>query len=134
MSDGHMRVTVVIIDDDESVRRALVRLFHSADMNAISFTSVDEFLGKTPVSERACVIADIQMPGISALELPCLLREKHVSMPVIFLSARDGEEICTAAKQAGAAGFFHKPVDGQALIDVINWSLKNDTLRSDSRQ
>ncbi|WP_455219695.1 response regulator transcription factor [Kaarinaea lacus] len=126
MGNDQAAVTVFIIDDDESVRSSMVRLFHSAKMDAMSFASVDEFLNEAPFSESACIVADIQMPGTNALELPGLLQERHASMPVIFLSAQDTDEHCTAAKRAGAAGFFHKPVDAQALIDVINWSAKDN--------
>ena len=133
MGNHQTPVTVFIIDDDESVRSAMVRLIHSAKMNSISFTSVDEFLDAVPFVESACVVADIQMPGTSALELPRLLKERNSSMPVIFLSAQDTEESRTAAKRDGGAGFFRKPVDAQALIDAINWSTKEISQQLNSK-
>lgn len=134
MGNDQAAITVFIIDDDESVRSAMVRLIHSAKMYAISFANVDEFLKAAPFAESACVIADIQTPGINALELPHLIHERHASMPVIFVSAQDTDESRAAAKSAGAAGFFHKPVDAQALIDIINWSSKDDKHQVSSRQ
>ena len=126
MAKDQAVVTVFIIDDDESVRSAMVRLIHSANTHAISFASVDDFLKATPFVDNACVIADIQMPGTNAIELPHLLKDQGYNMPVVFLSAQDTDEFRTAAKRAGAAGFFHKPVDAQALIDIINWSMKDN--------
>ncbi len=134
MGNDQVAVTVFIIDDDESVRSAMVRLIHSAKMHAISFASVEEFLNAAPFAESACVVADTQMPGTSALELPHLLKERHISIPIIFVSAQDTDESRAAAKRAGAAGFFHKPVDAQALIDVINWSAKDNNQQRNSGQ
>lgn len=122
---SNVPITVYVIDDDESVRSAMVRLIHSAKMNSISFTSVDEFLDAAPFVESACVVADIQMPGTSAMELPRMLKERGSNMAVIFLSAQDTEENRAKAKGAGAEGFFRKPVDAQALIDIINWSMRD---------
>jgi FixJ family two-component response regulator len=123
---SNVSITVYVIDDDESVRSAMVRLIHSAKMNSISFTSVDEFLDAVPFVESACVVADIQMPGTSALELPHLLKEQDSNMPVIFLSAQDTGEARAAAKRHGAVGFYRKPVDAQALLDAIAWAVKED--------
>jgi FixJ family two-component response regulator len=63
------------------------------------------------------------MPGLSALSLPSLLASEEGSTPVIFITAHDTAEHRAAAKEAGAAGYFRKPVDDQALLDAIEWAM-----------
>ena len=118
--------TVYIVDDDDSVRTALARLFRSANMHVHSFASVEEFLDSDKSDEHSCVVADIRMPGISGLDLPKLLAASGHKYPVIFLSAQDTEQTRAAAKRAGGAGFFRKPVDAQALLDAIEWAIREE--------
>ncbi len=115
--------TVYIIDDDESVRRALSRLLSSAGLDAVGFASMEAFAEADLGGPDACVIADVRMPGGSGLDLPELMRRKGRELPVIILTAQDTEPTRAAAKRAGAAAFFRKPVDDQALLDVIYWVL-----------
>ena len=118
--------TVYIVDDDDSVRTALARLFRSANMQVHSFNCVEEFLKSDKSDELSCVIADIRMPGTGGLDLPKLLAARGQKYPVIFLSAQDTEETRIAAKRAGGAGFFRKPVDAQALLDAIEWAIREE--------
>ena len=122
MAGGEERTTF-ILDDDASVRKALVRLFRSAGTTAISFASVDELLSAPMLTQCACIVADIRMQGTSGLAMPGLLAEGGLHTPVIFVSAQDTEETRAAAKRAGAAGFFRKPVDDQALLDALAWAI-----------
>jgi FixJ family two-component response regulator len=117
--------TVYVVDDDASIRRALGRLLRSAGLNPIVLDSIQELLALSDIGGKCCVLADVRMSGISGLELPELLMERGWKMPVIFLTAQDTETTRSAAHRAGAAGFFRKPVDDQALIDMIKWVLSN---------
>jgi FixJ family two-component response regulator len=125
--------TVYIVDDELSVRQALARLVRSAGMRAEVFETVPELVSRASLTEPTCVIADIRMADTSGLELPGRLARKGLRPPVIFVTAYDTEENRAAARRAGAAAFFHKPVDGQALLDAIAWFTANST-ESDSRQ
>ncbi len=118
--------TVYVVDHDNSVRRALTRLFRSANLRVTSFPSVKEFLETDMTNDAACVIADIRMPESDGLELPALLNKCGHKVPVIFLSAQDAEHARLAAKQAGAAGYFRKPVDARALLDAIAWAIREE--------
>ena len=118
--------TVYIVDDDDSVRTALARLIRSANMQVHSFACVDEFIKSDKPDEQSCVIADIRMPGTGGLDLPKLLAARGHKYPVIFLSAQDTEQTRVAAKRAGGAGFFRKPVDAQALLDAIEWVIREE--------
>jgi len=119
-----IETTVLVIDDEESVLRAYARLFRSAGLQARTFASVEEFLQAQWPIDHACVISDVRMPGKSGLELPQLLAESHRTLPVIFVTAHDTEQARDAAREAGAAAYFRKPVDDQALLDAIAWALK----------
>ena len=126
--------TVYLIYDEECVRRSMERMFRAAGLTARSFSSVDDFLGVDCPATQACVVCDIRMPGRSALELPAVLAKEGRSMPVIYVTAHDREETRAAAKQAGAAGYFRKPVDDQALINSINWNMHEARNETDINQ
>jgi FixJ family two-component response regulator len=119
------RPTVFIIDDDASVRRALGRVMTSAGFDSKVFASVDEFLAGTSLRGTGCIVADMTMFGMSSLDLKQLLKKAGSDLPVIFVTAQDTEEVRIAARDAGAAGFFRKPVDTQALLDAIQWTFDN---------
>jgi FixJ family two-component response regulator len=115
---------VYLIDDDESVRRALQRLLRSAGFEVKAYSSAEEFLQSGNLEEkRACLILDIRMPGLTGFDLQQKLISKGVRMPVITVSAFDDAETRERARKLGATAFFRKPVDGQALIDAIHWAM-----------
>jgi FixJ family two-component response regulator len=114
---------VYVVDDDESVRRALQRLLHSAGLRARTFPSATEFLDSGSREEDACLIADIRMPGLGGLDLQRELLAEGSTIPVIFITAFDTQETRERARALGAVGYFRKPVDDQALLDAIRWAL-----------
>jgi FixJ family two-component response regulator len=92
-------------------------------MQPRTFASVEDFLRSDFTDENACVISDIQMPGTNGLELPALLARAGHRVPVIFVTAHDTPETRCRAQSTGAAGYFRKPVDDQALLDAIAWAI-----------
>ena len=126
---------VYLIDDDESVRRALQRLLRSAGLDVKAFASAEEFLQSGNLSQGACIVLDIQMRGLTGFDLQEKLASKDIRIPTIAVSARDDAETRERARKLGAAAFFRKPVDGQALIDAIHWAMgvnKHTSAPSDS--
>lgn len=113
---------VYIIDDDESVRRALCRMLRSAGMAASSYATVDRFIAECVRASNACVIADVRMPGAGGLGVPAALHRIGRDLPLIIVTAQDSDAARAEAKRAGAAAFFRKPVDDQALLDAIEWA------------
>jgi FixJ family two-component response regulator len=113
---------VYLIDDDESVRRALQRLLRSAGLDVRAFASAEEFLQSENLSQRACIVLDIQMRGLTGFDIQEKLASKGIRIPTIAVSALDDAETRERARKLGAAAFFRKPVDGQALIDAIHWT------------
>lgn len=114
---------VHIIDDDVSTRRALTRLMRSAGFDSLAFSSVDEFLASDFRYHHACIIADVHMPGINALELPARLRQLEADIPVIFVTADYSSRTRDRVRNCGGVAYFNKPVDDQALIDTIQWAV-----------
>jgi FixJ family two-component response regulator len=119
------KIRIYVVDDDASVRQALEMLFLSADMEVQTFELAKDFLKCKLREEKACLITDIKMKGLRGLELQQQLIERGIKIPVIFLTAFDSNESRQRAKQAGAAGYFQKPVDDQALLDTIKWALSS---------
>jgi FixJ family two-component response regulator len=118
-------VQVYIVDDEPSVCTAYARLVRSAMMQPRTFASVEEFMQADFSDENACVISDVQFPGTSGLELPVLLGRAGRRLPVIFVTAQDTPETRDLAQRFGAAGYFRKPVDDQALLDAIAWAIRS---------
>ena len=119
---------IYIVDDDESVRRAMKRLISSMGINAQTFASGREFLDSDFREQKACLIVDVKMPGMSGIELQKKLVAKGSKLPVVFITAFDTDELRTEAKKTGAAGYFRKPVDDQALLDSIQWALSDSPI------
>ena len=99
---------------------------HAAGFESTPYSSVDEFLASDFEHRRSCVVADVHMQGLDALELPKRLRERGVDIPVIFVTADYSSTTRERIREAGGHGYFKKPVDDQALIDMIHWATTND--------
>jgi two-component system response regulator FixJ len=117
------KILIYVVDDDASARQALEMLLISANMEVQAFERAKDLLKCMRREDRACLIADIKMKGLDGLELQQKLAESAIKIPVIFLTALDSNETRQQAKQAGAVGYFRKPVDDQALLDTIQWAL-----------
>jgi len=92
-------------------------------MKVKTFSSAEQFINADVDDRRACVIADVLMTGGSGFELPELLSSRGRNIPVILMTAHDSDVARDKATQVGAAGYFRKPLDDQALIDSIRWVL-----------
>lgn len=114
---------IYIVDDDNSVRRALGRLLRSEGLNSEAFASGELFLAGLPDDAQGCVVMDIRMPGLTGHDVQQRLRKRGQKIPVIALSAQDDDESRNRARELGAVAFFRKPVDDQALLDSIHWLL-----------
>lgn len=117
---------ISIIDDDESVRVATESLIRSLGLSARTFASAEDFLGSTLVGKTSCVITDVQMPGMSGVELQTVLRSRGDTTPLIFITAFPEERIRRQVDAGGAIGFLAKPFDGAAMIACIDRALGAD--------
>ncbi len=114
---------VYVIDDDESVRKAMERLLRSANLKAETFSSADDFLDSPKQKKNSCILIDIRMPGATGFDLQEKLEASDIRIPVIVISASDDAQIRERARELGAISFFRKPVDDQALLDAIWWAV-----------
>ena len=87
-----------------------------------SFCSVDAFLESSFRHDNACIVADVDVPGINALELPERLRQFGANLPIVFLATDYSDDTRERIRRAGGRGYFRKPVDGNALLDMIRWT------------
>jgi FixJ family two-component response regulator len=121
MSTG--RANIYIVEDDSSVRRGLERVIRSANLNAVGFSSAEDFFQSDSKTTDSCLVVDMNMPGSSGLDLLSRLRKERIGIPVIVVSARDDPKTRLDVEDAGAVGYFRKPVDSEALLDAITWAL-----------
>jgi FixJ family two-component response regulator len=115
---------ISIIDDDASVRAATERLVRSLGYSAFTFASADEFLRSPQVHASSCVIADVQMPGMSGVDLQSLLRAQGSHVPIIFITAFPEANVRARAMNGGAVCFLTKPFDGPTLIKYLDTALE----------
>jgi FixJ family two-component response regulator len=114
---------ISVIDDDASVRTATNNLLSSHGYLIQTFVSADDFLQSDRLNDSACVIADVQMPAMSGLDLLTHMRVKGYTVPLIFITAFPDENVRARALKAGAIGFLAKPFAGPVLIDCIETAL-----------
>ncbi len=117
-------INVYILDDDNSARKGLSRLLRAAGFNALSFPDVSSFLNGMEPNCLGPLVTDLRMPGLSVKELAKELKQRELNMDIIVVTGDDTIQSKKIANDIGAVGFFRKPVDGTALIDAINWSVK----------
>jgi FixJ family two-component response regulator len=122
---------ISIVDDDESVRTAMRDIVESFGFTAGTFRSADEFLQSGRLRDTACLILDIQMPGMSGLELHNRLIASGHRVPTMFVTAFPDMRVRDRAMQAGAVGYLSKPFDRNDLLGCIRSSL--DTRDADKR-
>jgi FixJ family two-component response regulator len=115
---------VAIIDDDASVRVTTDSLVRSLGYIVHTFASAEEFLQSGPIDDLSCVIADVQMPGMSGVELQAHLLTQGYRVPFIFFTAFPDERIRAQALKAGAICYLTKPFDGDSLIQGLQAALE----------
>jgi FixJ family two-component response regulator len=116
---------IAIIDDDESMRKALMALVRSVGYLGHDFTSAIAFLASGTVQSFACVVTDIQMPGMTGIELKEHLAASQLPVPVIMITAHHDPSLEAAARASGAACFLKKPFDADTLIRCIEDAIKS---------
>ena len=119
------RPVISIVDDDPSVRAATDNLLRSLGYIVYTFVSAEEFLRSAHFNDTSCVIADVQMPAMSGVDLQARLLTQGHRVPFIFITAFPEETIRARALKAGAIGFLTKPFDKLALIKCLDAALES---------
>jgi FixJ family two-component response regulator len=117
---------VAIVDDDLSVRKGLERLIRSLGWQAQTFASAQEFLDCPRTEAPGCLVLDLQLPGLSGLDLQKRLAEAGLETPIIFLTGHGDIPASVKAMKAGAVEFLTKPVDEQILVNAIQEAIERD--------
>jgi FixJ family two-component response regulator len=120
------RNLISVVDDDESIRRTTTLLIESFGFRAAAFESADGFLRSGQLHDTACLIVDVQMPGMNGLQLQSHLAAEGRGIPIIFITAYDDRESCRRAMQAGAVAFLGKPFSDEQLLQTIRSTLRPD--------
>jgi FixJ family two-component response regulator len=116
---------ISIIDDDPSVREATNGLVRSLGYRTSAFASAEDFLVSDRLNDTSCLITDVQMPGLSGVELQRLLIAQGNRTPMIFVTAFPEEKTRTRVLEAGAIGFLTKPFDDESLIEHLQTALQS---------
>ena len=120
-----MKTLIAVVDDDESVREALASLLKSLGFRAVVFPSVEDFLNFNRRRSVACLITDVQMPGITGIELHDRLVASGQPIPTILITAYPDETVRTRMLQAGVKGYLTKPFTEDDLLACIDSAVKH---------
>ena len=120
---GQTSKLIAIVDDDESMQASLRDLIESSGFVARCFGSAEEFLEYDLHCEVGCLIAEIQMPGMSGLKLQARLKEEQCNIPVIFITSNGGARMRIQAMREGAVEFLATPLDCQLLLKTVRAAL-----------
>ncbi len=118
--------TVLIVDDDASVRKALARLCGSAGWNVRTFARATEFLEASPHERPSCLVLDVCMPDKSGLDLQAELAAREIQIPIVFITGHGDIPTSVRAMKAGAVDFLTKPFRNQDLLAVVASALSRD--------
>ena len=122
-----------IVDDDESLRTAFLRLLRAQGFEAVGYASSGEFLLRRPPDRHGCILLDIRLPGPSGMDLHSVFAEQDIALPVIFMTGHADVRSCVTAMKTGAVDYLEKPIEPRTLLNAIASALKQDTERRTAR-
>jgi len=111
--------TIAVIDDDLRVLESLINLLASCGYKAEGYCSAEEFLESGGLQKSSCVITDVEMRQMSGLGLLHHVQSTASSLPVVIITGKSSEKSESFYLERGAVGFFRKPIDGDALVDLL---------------
>jgi FixJ family two-component response regulator len=128
--DGKDRCVVFVVDDDDSTRRALARLFFSVQLRAEVFASAQEFLHSERPDVPSCLVLDVRLPGLSGLDFQTELAKADIRIPIVFITGHGDIPMTVRAMKAGAVDFLAKPFRDQDLLDAVAAAIQRDEKRA----
>jgi FixJ family two-component response regulator len=120
---------VFVIDDDESMRRALTNLFQSVGLRVEAFGSAPELLQSKLPDVASCLVLDIRLPGLSGLDFQLELTKANIHIPVVFMTGHGDIPMSVGAMKAGAVDFLSKPFRQQEMLDAVRVAIERDRKR-----
>jgi FixJ family two-component response regulator len=127
------KATIFIVDDDPSIRLALENLVSSIGQPVETYAAAQDFLRDCPRNPAGCLVLDVQMPGLSGLDLQSELSEAGIYLPIIFITGHGDIPTTVRALKAGAVEFLTKPVSDSELLAAIDQALERDRLARAAR-
>ena len=119
---------IAVVDDDPSVREGLSSLIRSAGLRVETFASAQEFLSRSGAETFSCLVLDLQMPGLSGLDLQKHMTEAEIEIPIVFLTGHGDIPASVRAMKAGAVEFLTKPFDEQDLLQAVQEAIERDRI------
>ncbi len=121
--------SVFVVDDDRSIRESLQNLIQSMGLRVQTFVSAQEFLTSKRADAPSCLVLDVELPGLSGLDLQQELAKADVQIPIIFISGHGDIPMSVRAMKAGALEFFTKPFDPESLVQAVQRALAENQIR-----
>ena len=126
--------TVLVVDDDASVREALSDLFQSVGLRVEIFASTQEFLKNRRPDGPSCLVLDVRLPGKSGLDFQQELNAANINLPIVFLTGHGDIPMSVRAMKAGAMEFLTKPFREQDLLDAVQTALERDRVNREDEK
>jgi FixJ family two-component response regulator len=123
-------IYIAVIDDDESLCRSMSRLLRASNLQAITYPSAEAFFADTRRPKFDCLVLDIQLKGMSGLDLSQRLSAVKDATPVVFITAYDDPEVRAQAEASGCAGYFRKTDPGADILAAIHRAISLEDSRS----
>jgi FixJ family two-component response regulator len=124
--------TVLVVEDDESVRRALANLFQSVGLEVMQFGSASEMLQSGLPASANCLVLDVRLPGLSGLDFQTELAKANTHIPIIFMSGHGDIPMTVRAMKGGAVDFLTKPFRDQDMLDAVSTAIERDRKRREA--
>jgi len=125
---------IFVVDDDESVREALRRLFRSVGLRVEMFGSAAQLLQTELPDLTSCLVLDVRLPGVSGLDFQAELAKANIHIPIIFMTGHGDIPMTVQAMKAGAIDFLTKPFRDQAMLDAVARALERDRVRREGEK
>jgi RNA polymerase sigma factor (sigma-70 family) len=125
--------TVLVVDDDPSMRKALERLCKSEGLKVKAFASAREFLSQWSPVSPACLLLDVRMPGLNGLELQAEMAKRQIRTPIVFITGHGDIPLSVRAMKAGAVDFLTKPFHNRNLVGALRDALAKDVSTEESQ-
>jgi FixJ family two-component response regulator len=123
---GTSKAIVLVVEDDESVRRALANLFQSVGLEVLLFGSASEMLQSGLPASASCLVLDVRLPGLSGLDFQAELAKTNTHIPIIFMSGHGDIPMTVRAMKGGAIDFLTKPFRDQDMLDAVSAAIERD--------
>jgi FixJ family two-component response regulator len=126
--------TVLVVEDDESVRRALSNLFQSVGLEVQLFGSASDMLQSKLPATASCLVLDVRLPGLSGLDFQTELAKANIHIPIIFMSGHGDIPMTVRAMKGGAVDFLTKPFRDQDMLDAVGAAIERDRKRRETEK